>query len=373
MFDPADFELVWPREVFVREARVLLQHRGTSGWKDRVEWLLADAFAGTHAADGFRTGTWEDPGATWWDGAPLAGNRAFLQGLVDHAGELRHAAERAPYWSQRRSGDPRAPMSVEATRARFVDLVEDLATRGYLAREFPEVCVDDYSPQVVDPARVLEELLGVAGLWPLRQSQPTWSEEVFFDLIEVFHDLVARPRQRSWHDYSHCGWHYSEFAVEPARVLYRRRVNRLLGRSALPYRLAEGGEDVGRLVAVSDDAREDLLQRVLTRTEEDTESDLVRHAITQFRARGASEHDKRGTVITLAGVLEARRSLLKTELFRKDEGALFQIANEFSLRHRNAAQKDDYDPVFLDWVFWWYLATIELIDRLLERSDLAQP
>ena len=29
----------------------------------------------------------------------------------------------------------------------------------------------------------------------------------------------------------------------------------------------------------------------------------------------------------------------------------------------------DYDPIFLDWIFWWYLATVELIDRLLARSE----
>jgi len=32
--------------------------------------------------------------------------------------------------------------------------------------------------------------------------------------------------------------------------------------------------------------------------------------------------------------------------------------------------KASYDPVFLDWVFWWYLATIELTDRLLRRDTM---
>jgi hypothetical protein len=35
-------------------------------------------------------------------------------------------------------------------------------------------------------------------------------------------------------------------------------------------------------------------------------------------------------------------------------------------------QRGDYDPVFLDWVFWWYLATVELTDRLLARQDAEQ-
>ena len=70
----------------------------------------------------------------------------------------------------------------------------------------------------------------------------------------------------------------------------------------------------------------------------------------------------------LAHVLERRRSLLKDKLLRSDEGALFRIANEFAIRHENEKQRSDYDPVFLDWVFWWYLATIELTDRLLQQN-----
>lgn len=36
---------------------------------------------------------------------------------------------------------------------------------------------------------------------------------------------------------------------------------------------------------------------------------------------------------------------------------------------QNEAQKSDYGEAFLDWVFWWLLATIELIDRLASRDS----
>ncbi|ODU05016.1 MAG: hypothetical protein ABS81_08670 [Pseudonocardia sp. SCN 72-86] len=64
---------------------------------------------------------------------------------------------------------------------------------------------------------------------------------------------------------------------------------------------------------------------------------------------------------------------LKQQIARKDEGALFQIANEFALRHQKPDQKGDYDPAFLDWIFWWYLATVELTNRLLARDQAATP
>jgi len=79
----------------------------------------------------------------------------------------------------------------------------------------------------------------VADLWPLEATQGSWDEDTFYGLIEVFHDLVARPRGRTWHDYSGCGWHYSDFAIGVARNLYRWRINRLLSRSTTPLRLAE--------------------------------------------------------------------------------------------------------------------------------------
>nr|WP_237492991.1 hypothetical protein [Streptomyces sp. YIM 132580] len=90
----------------------------------------------------------------------------------------------------------------------------------------------------------------------------------------------------------------------------------------------------------------------------------VRHAVALFRARGAAAEGKRSAIVTLAGILEERRALLKDEL-GKDEGALFEIANRYDLRHRRADQRGDYDEAFLDWIFWWYLGTVELTNRLI--------
>ena len=61
------------------------------------------------------------------------------------------------------------------------------------------------------------------------------------------------------------------------------------------------------------------------------------------------------------------------ELLSGDKKALFQIANQFSLPHKDSGQRDDYDPEFLDWIFYWYLATINLTDRLLAKRSQLQP
>lgn len=179
------------------------------------------------------------------------------------------------------------------------------------------------------------------------------------------HDLVARPRHRWPHSYGGCGWHYSRFAAGPCRALYRWHVDRVLARHGVPLQMAAGGEDVGRLIHVVGDDRELLVARVAA---VGSERGTREHAVALFRGRDAAVPEKRSAILALAGLLEDRKRLLKAELLSKDEDALFNIANNFDLRHRGVNQRTDYDPVFLDWLYWWYLATLDLTDRLLTRQ-----
>lgn len=102
-------------------------------------------------------------------------------------------------------------------------------------------------------------------------------------------------------------------------------MNRLLREADIEYELAAEGEDFGRLVAVTDDARSELVHRAL----HDSSPDItvgVRHAIALFRGRGTSAESKRSAIFNLARVLEERLALIKEHL-GKDEGALFEIPN----------------------------------------------
>ncbi|WP_326943205.1 hypothetical protein OG439_24455 [Amycolatopsis sp. NBC_01307] len=366
-YDVADFELVWPRELLIREGEALIAHAGQS-FDAQCEWLLTEAFADTSAVDAMRaSGSSTDP----WGSDPRSGlphsPREFLSRLVEIADQLREASVRRPYWSQRRRAAVPSRLDISAVAREFVRTVDSFRVNGYLDQAFPAVCVDDHDEVYVDAGDVLQQMLGIPNLrWPLQATRLVEVEDALFDVIEALHDLVARPRSRSFHSYGGCGWHYSQFAIEPARVLYRWRVNQLLDRSDLGLTLSDDGEDIGRLVAVTDDARADLVTR-LANQPPGRASDRVRHGIALFRARGSTEHDKRSAILVLAGIIEERRQLLKDNLVRKDEGALFDIANNFALRHQDLKQQGDYDPAFLDWIFWWYLATIELSDQLLAR------
>lgn len=362
MFDSADYELCWPRELFIRELTALRAIGRADERMPKVERLFEEVFLGdTPRQDlkGFDTRL----------GIPttVAVPRDYVDELLAHAPQLREHRAPRPYWSARLSiaTGCASTRSNRQLRADFARLITMLRGDGYFERALPTVCVDDRDSVPVEPNDVLTEHLGVPNLWPLEPDE--WDDDTFYDLIEVFHDLAARPRTRLYHSFNDCGWHYGDFATDIGRALYRWRINDILDSGGVELRLANAGEDVGRLVRVVDDARTDLLERVMA-TPDSTVAARVEHAIALFRGRDATAHGKRSAAITLSGILEERRTLIRTEIGRKDDGALFSIANEFAIRHQRRDQQGDYDPAFLDWIVWWYLATIELTDRLLARQ-----
>ncbi|MGY1499632.1 hypothetical protein ACW4TU_24155 [Streptomyces sp. QTS52] len=372
--DLSNYELLWPAPLFVSEGERVL--RSTGSWQARATLLMTEALAGTTAVADFEdlpdhTAPTADPWATtatgWGAKRAVMDQHDWFTELINRATELRYAATPRPYWPQRRgSGLAHDGSTARDTRHDFARLIGELADKGYLVEVFGEECVDDHS-ELPDASEAIERRLGIPDLWPL--APETWDEDAFYGLIEVFHDLVSRPRIRHYHSYSGCGWHHSEFHNGPARVLYRWKVNQLLREAGIEYELAAEGEDLGRLVAVTDDARSELVHRALNDSPPDTTAG-VRHAIALFRGRDTSAESKRSAIFNLARILEERRALIKEHLHKKDEGALFQIANSFDLRHSNASQQREYDEAFLDWIFWWYLSTVELTNRLIASRSL---
>ncbi|USX55631.1 hypothetical protein [Lentzea sp. HUAS12] len=372
-FADPDYQLLWPRDLFARAATSLINRRELEDWDERCELLLEDAFVG-----GFGGPVTEfreiSAGIDKWGNRPagtaphLTLRQNFLLGLVRSADQLREDnSQRRQYWSRRKTGVKVESANLSATAYAFVELVGELDDKGYFDRRFGKDCVDD--PRGGGPSSMIERAIGVSGAWPLKPMALAIDLDLFCDIVEVLHDLVARPTSRTRHGFSDCGWHHGDFAIEFGRAIYRWRVNQLLKRSDLGLRLADGGEDIGYMVVVTEDSRDELVKAVLA--EPGDTGDQVGHAVALFRKRGADRNDKRSAVTSLARILESKRKLLKAELLSKDEDALFMIANKFDIRHQNEAQQPDYDEIFLDWVFWWYLATIELAAKVAARDQVA--
>lgn len=396
----SELRLVWPPSLFAAEARALLKAdaddealgglMGEAFHGDRGEQLLLEV-ARTKPHRRAPKGD-DDP----WAVSPTVASPLEPEPFSSRAtalllAELARDAESLPrhfprrLFSQRQQPPAAVLLDVAACKNRFAQLAVELTRLGYFEDAFGSQCSDacDEDPDA-DGQRQLAERLGLVGvaLWPLHVTSnvfsgatsvhENWPDEVFFDVVEALDEVVARPRQRYWH-YYHREWDYSNYSRPAGQAVYRWRVNDVLNSSTIPLRLAETGSDAGLLVRATGDPRDELLDRALA-TPAPRDRDEVRHAIELYRSRTAGREDKRSAIFTLGRLLEDRRPTIDATLSRKDSGALFQIANEFDLRHRRAAghgkaQRDDYDDAFLDWVFWWYLATVALTDRLLGSAD----
>jgi hypothetical protein len=333
VFDGPDFQLAWPRDLFMSEATALLA-AGQETDASRVKTLLEEAFvssapveafqaapAHSETADDLTADPWgvgvdRQPPSPRWQRTPAPissltriGQADFLRALVECGDSLAEFSVPRAYWPHRHGRAPESAIpgvTVEQAKRQFGQLVEELTRLGYLDNVFPRPCVDDYNAVEPDQSAVLYDRLGLPDLWPLRPGE--WNDDVFFGLVEVFHDLVARPRYRSWHSWNQCGYHFDSYASSPARRLYIWRVNIILSRTDLPLRMADDGEDSGLVVQIVPDDRHLLVQRAI-QTPDPRARGHVQHAIALFRKRAATEQDRRSAVVSLAHVLESRRSL----------------------------------------------------------------
>ncbi|MGA4688670.1 hypothetical protein ACPCXD_00235 [Rhodococcus sp. AB351] len=373
-----DYQLVWPRTLFVAEASKLLNQRQYPDWDDRCLLLLTDAFVSDHAGGPVADFNEIRSQTASWDRQPTSATamtdaQKFLKDLMTNADALyEDAPPRRPYWRDRRGSSRRGDnvrWSIQTVAREFVSLIRELDDACYFDRRFGVNCVDDDRGD--HASIVIERELGEKDAWPLDADALAADVDLFYSIVEVLHDSIARPRKPSfYHQFGDCGWHREDFDIDTGRAIYRWRVNKIFDRGDTGLRLAEEGEDIGRLVTVTDVVRGDLVAAVANRSDEEPATEQVRHALALFRERGADRNQKRSAIAVLALILEERRhDVLTDALAKSDRGALFEIANGFHIRHQNAGQKRDYDDFYLDWVFWVYLASIELTNRILDEQQ----
>lgn len=87
----------------------------------------------------------------------------------------------------------------------------------------------------------------------------------------------------------------------------------------------------------------------------------VINAVRAFHLGKSNREQRKQAVRDLVDVLEYHRQAAKVHLTSQDEQDLFNVANNFALRHHRVGQKDDYDDEWLTWLFYMYLATVHLI------------
>ena len=237
---------------------------------------------------------------------------------------------------------------------------------GLFQWHFGKDCVDEgYIPgrsAGTDPGAYVKLNLG-RDLWPFEEKLPELDEEWVFTIIEFLYDHAAKPTRVWHHNFAGCGMHVNEVDEPLGHRALRDSANRYLPRYGSGFELQENGEIWQR-------APSGLEFLAPIATGEPSIDDKVQHAIATFRNRTATDQQKRDSINNLADILEFLRASDGTKIPSEEESRLFEIANNFGVRHHNPSQKVDYDPeVWLDWMFYTFLNAVALATAHLARDS----
>lgn len=272
------------------------------------------------------------------------------------------------YYSVRTGRNPNAgQIDLQTFLRLFRPIYCHFEDEGYFQEYFGYDCVDaGFVPgelgHDMEGALLLE--LRKSNLWPVRANLDVYSEDDIFDIIEYLFDHCSKPVERTWHGWSDCGWHCQTFNKLEGQNEFRGKTNKILEIYQSGYELSCDGE----ILALPDTGLEPLLEAPVPSIDPDNINARVEAARLKFRRHKSSLEDRRDAIRDLADVLEFLRPKLKEVLTTQDENDLFNLANNFAIRHHNDRQKADYDKaIWYSWMFYYYLATIHAALRLMAR------
>jgi len=276
------------------------------------------------------------------------------------------------YYSTRVGTNPLARLDLGGFKMMFLSVERSLWAKGHMAGAFGYSCPDAGDV----PGTLGADLEGAVliairkeNLWPIYTQIDNYKEDDLFDIIEFLYDHVSKP-QKSWvHDYGGCGNHYSDFDKEAGQAEYVEKLNPILQTYRNGYEL----NDKGEILTLPPPGMGPLLDAPLPTLNPNNVEAKVRAAADRFRRHNSSLDERKNAIRDLADVLEFLRDDAKDVLSSKDEGDLFNIANNFGIRHHNVKQKTNYDAaIWYSWMFYHYLSTIHVCLRLIARKKAAE-
>ena len=271
------------------------------------------------------------------------------------------------YYSLRKGTNPNLKgLPLKDTLGLFVRLYNQMNEDGFFHEAFGYVCVDagEVPGKVRDPE--LEMLLTIrkTGLWPIYEKAPFYSEDDFFDVLEFLHQYVSKPIDGTMHSYNQCGMHWETFNKTQGQAEFRRKLNAVLAHYQHRFELSLAGEVLHKPEA----GFEPIFDADIPSKDQNVTS-RINAAALRYRRHGSTIDDRRQAVRDLSDVLEYLRPQVKTLLTSADEKDLFNIANNFGVRHHNDKQRTAYDAgIWLSWMFYFYLSTIHVVLRKIEHE-----
>ena len=267
------------------------------------------------------------------------------------------------YYSNRTGKNPEAsryelPMFVKL----FKIVYRDFLNKDYFQQNF------GYQGADIEAQMFLA--IRKSDLWPIEEKCNNYSEDDLFDVIEFLYDCVSEPIYRN-DEWSNHGDSYDTFDRETGKQEFREEINQLLCDYREGYELSENGE----ILAFPEQGLEELVLAELPPYDPENVEQRVESAILKFRRSRSSLDGKRDAVRDLCDVLEfLRHPHIKALISSDDENDLFNLANNYGLRHHHNTQKQDYDKaIWYNWMFYYSLATIHACLKLIKKDESQSP
>ena len=273
------------------------------------------------------------------------------------------------YYRQRVTGEGAPRLTLEDIGRMTLATIQAFEERGCFQEAFGKWCPDNtgIKGRRGDGALFLFTHAHRRDLWPARETvYETLDELSLFTVIEVLHDCASEPREdgASFHDWSNCGWHYTKFNQPLGQTEWRKAINAFLPSYGQGFRLSNDGE----VEAIGASGLRELMDDSFVRSPGNIDEAKVERAVKRFRHALSNQDDRKDALRDLADVLENHRTRIGELVGNRDEGALFNIANNFAIRHHNDRQKTEYGPEMQTWIFHTYLAMTHLVLGLGKRE-----
>ena len=273
-------------------------------------------------------------------------------------------SQQQQYYSLRNGLNPRANgIPLDRLLMLFGRLYSTFRSKGYFDESFGFFCVDagHVAGTLEDPDLDIFLALRKEYLFPIENHYPQYSEDDLLDIIEYLYQKISKPVEGVMHSFNECGMHWETFNKKEGQVFFITEINKLLSHYENKFELSNDGLILSKV----ETGFENLFIADIPTSDEKNIKSRVHKAIGNYRRHGSSIDDRRQAVRELADVLEYLRPAIKNSLNKKDENFLFELINTYGIRHHNQNQKTDYDAnIWLSWMFYYFLATIQAIVRL---------
>lgn len=266
------------------------------------------------------------------------------------------------YYSKRNN---HVPISLGELNMRISALVDDYISRDFFKEKLG--ITDTISNfDSINKKSVIQ--IGIH-IFPIKSWLPSQIDKNrIFDTIEFLYQYVSEPSEwgpkvdeTNYHYYD-----YHKYSSSKGKKLFLNDINHIISEFEDGYEMTRDGE-----ILYKGDESESFIETDFPAYNIDDVDPLIKKAIKQWKNRNQTLDEKKLAIINLANVFEflKKEGTLEKALNSKDSSDLFNIANNFSIRHHNKLQKPDYDiEIWYDWIIQFYIATCTTTLRLINKN-----